>query len=546
MRHLFKRCYILSFDFVLFIAFISLLLFAFGCKKEVEKLVDKTIILGSPAISITPPTVTSLTTFDVKVDINPGEKQNLVSAKLVFEDLTVLLAPGFEKTIDLKVTGGPSQTISVTSPALNHDYSVQAILESDKYKYYSDKLIIRFPKNNFSFEVSQFGLFGFPNMLDSQVGGFMSPGNSFGLICYYNTTPIFKTIEAKLNGTTVVPFTLTFQQSTPYNDQLKTVGNITIPAETPPGDYTVEVNIDGFKYTSTNKIRILSGKWSDYDKLYPGEKLVSFSHFLLGDKLYLVGGSFPYRQVTHSPVWEYNLVSKTWTAKKDFPHTASPGNFDVYNYNLLFNGEGYVVVRNLEAMELWRYSQANDQWTKITTYPGVGRVRTSCFIINSKLYLSSAKDDMDVVGEFWCYDLLMGTWSKLNSITVENNMPDAVCVLNGKAYVRNGDFRLMEYNPVTDQWVYKTNFPGYGRQSSTLVSFNNNIYLIGGRSSDGIYGSFNDCWQYSPGTDTWSLKATTPLGIDRGIAFGYSGKIICGMSDSSLSSLDDILYQFIP
>ena len=70
--------------------------------------------------------------------------------------------------------------------------------------------------------------------------------------------------------------------------------------------------------------------------------------------------------------------------------------------------------------------------------------------------------------------------------------------------------------------------------------------MIGGRSSDGVYGSFNDCWQYSPDTDTWSLKATAPLGIDRGIAFGYNGKIICGMSDSSLSSLDDVLYQFIP
>ena len=548
MKHLVLKSYKCSFDFILFMAFISMLLTGFGCKKEIVKVIDKTIILGSPAITIATPSVTSLNTFDVKVDINPGEKQNLVSGKLVFQDLTSLLAPGFEKVIDINATGGLSQIITVKTNVLNHDYSVQAILETDKYKYYSDKLIVRFPKNNFSFEIGEFGLLGATNPFDSLVTGFMNAGNTFGLTCYYNSPPIFKTVEAKLNGTTIVPFALTFQQSTPYKDQLKTFGTVTISADTPPGDYSVEVTIDGFKYTSRTKIRILAGKWSDFDKLYPGQKLISFSHFLIGDKLYLVGGSWPNNQVTHSPVWEFDLITKIWTAKKDFPHTASPGNFDIYNFNLKYGGEGYALVRNLEAMEFWKYDQVNDHWTKVTTYPGVGRQKSSCFIINSKLYLSTTKNDSDDVADFWSYDFVKGTWLKLKSITVENNRPDAVCVMNGKGYVRNGDFRLMEYNPDTDQWTYKSPFPGYMRLASVMVSLNNCIYLIGGRSSDGSYAALPDCWQYSPDTDRWNIRAYSPFGIDRGIGFSYNDKIIFGLGDSGLTdyALPNILFQFIP
>lgn len=68
-----------------------------------------------------------------------------------------------------------------------------------------------------------------------------------------------------------------------------------------------------------------------------------------------------------------------------------------------------------------------------------------------------------------------------------------------------------EYNPVTDNWTYRTSMPT-PRMSFAIAVVQNKIYCIGGRTnaagSVGGYTAVNEV--YDPATDTWETKTPLP------------------------------------
>jgi hypothetical protein len=90
----------------------------------------------------------------------------------------------------------------------------------------------------------------------------------------------------------------------------------------------------------------------------------------------------------------------------------------------------------------------------------------------------------------------------------------ASIVLNGKGYVGCGtdenwftnDF--WEYNPVSDFWLQKANFPGSSRGFASAFSVAGKGYM--GLGTD---GGFRDDWyEYDVASDSWSVKAPVPNG----------------------------------
>jgi parallel beta-helix repeat protein len=100
-----------------------------------------------------------------------------------------------------------------------------------------------------------------------------------------------------------------------------------------------------------------------------------------------------------------------------------------------------------------------------------------------------------------------------------------VAVVNGKIYAFGGDDvhlsgnclgaygyygkRLNtteEYDPVSDTWTFKASMPT-PRCSFGVAVYQNKIYCIGGRTSDGVTG-VNEV--YDPATDTWETKTPMP------------------------------------
>src|ERR1044071_8245976 len=73
-------------------------------------------------------------------------------------------------------------------------------------------------------------------------------------------------------------------------------------------------------------------------------------------------------------------------------------------------------------------------------------------------------------------------------------------------------------------WEKKTSLPASKRSRSASFSIANRGYIIGGEDTLDI--ELNDCWEYDPGSDSWTQKASVPAAGRRdavGFAIGQKG-----------------------
>ena len=129
------------------------------------------------------------------------------------------------------------------------------------------------------------------------------------------------------------------------------------------------------------------------------------------------------------------------------------------------------------------------------------------------------------------------SWRKRNDIfnPTINHEGAAAFSIGGKGYVctGGGTADLWEYNPNTDQWTQKTNFPGGGRSYAVGFSIGNKGYV-------GLGGAI-DFWEYNPANDTWLQKADFPGGStnNSGFSIGTKGYASSGISFWEFNPLID-------
>ncbi len=519
-----------------------------GCNKDPD-------YYPSPKISISAVSINSLTGVDISLEVYLGEGQKLKGAKLVFEDLTLLSSAGFEKPIELTNDRKQSHSVNVQTDLVNHDFAVHAILEMGKYTYSSEKKIVRFPKNNFLFKIVPADYSGDYSNLDNTVGAFLNSGNRFGLEVYFQNKFICKSVEVKLNNTVTTSLNYNFEEYVSESDgSFLSVCDVTVPASTPPGDYEVDVYIDGNKFVAYKKIRILSGNYNEYSSNYPGEHRFKYSHFIIGDKLYVIGGNFGYVELIRSPVWAFDLRNKTWTAKNDVSLDGSKIE-EIYPFSLQSDGIGYIFLRNNGVNELWRYNDQDDTWQKITNYPGSGTSALNGFIIGKILYVGGGYGNVGADGysnanDFWSFDLGTQEWTRRNDVRYDRYfICDATCTNETRAYIYVSPARLLEYDSATDIWSEKARFPGPIRYGVSIVLRGSDLYLFGGMNLEG--GSevgFKDSFTYSITNNQWNQNAFIPCFNNRSIAFVYNNKIIFGLgyANDIVPYTDHTLYQFNP
>ena len=172
------------------------------------------------------------------------------------------------------------------------------------------------------------------------------------------------------------------------------------------------------------------------------------------------------------------------------------------------------------------FSQTQNFWTKKADFSGLKRERSVAFSINGKGYVGTGVDTTSAVKkDFWEYDPIVNAWTqKADLIGVERRNAIAFSI-NGKGYVGTGmdnaeaslgsalsDF--MEFDPISNTWSNKANFPG---------SFGSGIYFATGFSADskgyiccGKRGPNNysdEFWEYKPTTDSWLQRQSFPGGV---------------------------------
>lgn len=212
------------------------------------------------------------------------------------------------------------------------------------------------------------------------------------------------------------------------------------------------------------------------------------------------------------------------------------------------NGNIYIGGGNIQdryestlTKEIWMYRTSDDTWERKTDFPGEARIMTGYFSINNKGYIVGGRENSyynnESSNEVWEYDPNSDTWTQKNNYP-EGGVEIPQCqAIDGKVYIgygrRNGHVlkRFHEYNPESDTWkeLPPTDITGYQHASLT---YKGKFYLFG------LYS--NQIHRYSPSENIWAptefegieiynrIKASATVDGDLYVIgeFGYSWKII--------------------
>lgn len=182
------------------------------------------------------------------------------------------------------------------------------------------------------------------------------------------------------------------------------------------------------------------------------------------------------------------------------------GNFNfTTNYKstcFSFQNKGYII--NPNSTNIFVYNSENDSWIDTIKLPENSGNKPIAFIINERAYLL-------IQNSFWEYNFSSGIWMKKQNYpgTFTNYIYAFNTVTNG--YVGDCHFNkeLWQYNPNSDEWIKMNNFSGgflpseppHGYFSFTV---NNHGYI-------GISHTWEvQFWEYNPETNIWSSKTEFP------------------------------------
>jgi hypothetical protein len=218
------------------------------------------------------------------------------------------------------------------------------------------------------------------------------------------------------------------------------------------GDFTYK---DTWQYQHTRDI------W-DVQNAFPGIPRFGAVSFTIGKKAYIVTG-FAYYSGKINDCWEFDTERFVWTKKADFP-----GRNRKEAVGFAINNKGYVTTGYLDYFEpaildMWEYDPEADKWQQKADIPFASRKGAAGFSIGNKGYVGLGSH------------------------------------ISGGSEAGLNDF--WEYEPATDKWTRKADFPEYITLAYTSFVLNQSGYILNGN---------RECWQYNPAADKWIEKASLP------------------------------------
>lgn len=222
-----------------------------------------------------------------------------------------------------------------------------------------------------------------------------------------------------------------------------------------PGPGNISI-YDGTTWTTIVSAIPLSSVWVDFAFVIGNKGYLGYTHLMNG-------------------CYEYDFVANTWTPKANFPGPvrSSPSYFSVGSKGYVVAGHDYPNGTEVNYRDTWEYNPATNNWTQKANFPFLffGRFSAAGFSIGNKGY-----------------------------------------IINGRVGLQPADFflkSLMEYDPSTNTWSSKADFPGEERTACKTFVISGYAYVGGGFN----YGndSFQDFYKYNPVTDTWTNIAAIPV-----------------------------------
>ena len=230
-----------------------------------------------------------------------------------------------------------------------------------------------------------------------------------------------------------------------------------------------------------------------------------------------------------SPYQPINFISKS----------PMPGNGRSSAVAFAINGKGYVALGrdsvHKPLNDCWEYDPMLEKWNQKTSFPGVARVKAVAAVVNGKAYVGLGfnpeigvyADTTAYLRDFWMYDPTTNNW------TQKANFPSAECDGNvcfqfgNEIYVGSGfdgyrfGSKFWKYNPEQNTWKLLSAFPGIYRVCAVACTNGEHVYFGTGYNTN----NENDWWEYFPENDTWELlKAMPDNGRENGVSFSIDNR----------------------
>jgi N-acetylneuraminic acid mutarotase len=203
--------------------------------------------------------------------------------------------------------------------------------------------------------------------------------------------------------------------------------------------------------------------WTELNAIPNGVERYGMFSFSFGNKIITGLGLNEVTPFYLVDIWEYDVITKIWTQKNNFPGTGRNAVF-----SCVVNGKGYIIGgSNSSGDQVWEYLFENDSWTQKSNFPEGQRRYLTGFVLNNEIYLGTG-DGADYENDFW------------------------------------------KYNPTTDTWTPLPDVPGPGRNFATGFAIGNKGYIGMGRSDPST--SLNDIYEFDPVDNSWEIKQIFPNG----------------------------------
>lgn len=248
---------------------------------------------------------------------------------------------------------------------------------------------------------------------------------------------------------------------------------------------------------------------------FGGSKRVGAVGFSIGTKGYigLGEGGNPYS----SDFWQYDSQSNTWTQVANFGGGRRTNAVGFCIGNKGYAGLGYN--GGSCPTDLWEYDPSLNYWIPKANLPADGRYTAIGFSIGNFGYIGQGQNNnlLGYYKDFWQYDPSTDHWTQKRDFPEVQRMGTAFSI-NTKGYVGIGNISscyatvFYEYDPALDVWTSLADFPPGLRTSAISFSIQGKGYVGTGLDLHGPGHGTNDLWKYDPQTNSWSQKADFPGG----------------------------------
>jgi len=274
-----------------------------------------------------------------------------------------------------------------------------------------------------------------------------------------------------------------------------------------------QAQTDFYRYDTT------SDTWTAM-ATFPGPGRYDASWFVIGHKLYVIGGSVggpPYL----NDAWVYDAHQNTWTQLGNSPANSVDNmvSFAIGNHGYIAGGYD----DDFSYTNAWRYDTTADSWTVIANIPGPVYQQPRSFVLGSKGFACmGVRSDINEVADGYCYDTVKQAWSVFTNMGNHGleRRSGAAFAIGNCGYIGTGEDSLgnmltsfWQYGPDTVQtcvyWTQKANFPGTARYYD--AGFSIGKYGFIGNGEQNPYDSqYFDWYKWSQASNTWSQIANYP------------------------------------